>query len=118
MRHIAGKLGVELHAVEFGPDHCHLFVGKCRRYSASELAQRFKGASSRLLRFQPWDRLWDKGLGEASFWSDGYFFESVGRITSDKIKFYIERQQGKHWTSQKHAAHKETHTQSNIENYN
>ncbi|MCK4614075.1 MAG: transposase, partial [Thermoplasmata archaeon] len=33
-----------------------------------------------------------------SFWSDGYFYESVGRVTSKTIKFYIERQQGKHWT--------------------
>ena len=33
-----------------------------------------------------------------SFWSDGYFYESIGRVTTDTIRFYIERQQGKHWT--------------------
>jgi hypothetical protein len=31
------------------------------------------------------------------FWSEGYFYESVGMVTSTAVKFYIERQQGKHW---------------------
>lgn len=91
--------GVKLHAVEFGPGRCHLFVGNCRRYSVSERVRRFKGASSRLLRQELWDRLWDKGLGEV-FWSSGYFYESVGRVTSDVIRYYIMRQQGKHWSSE------------------
>ena len=36
-------------------------------------------------------------LWGGSFWSDGYFYESIGRVTSETMKFYIERQQGKHW---------------------
>lgn len=92
----AAQLGVVVLAVNFGPDHAHLFIGNCRKYSAAELAQHFKGYSSRVLRAQLWSSispyLWGK-----RFWSEGYFFESVGRVTSDSIKFYIERQQGKHW---------------------
>ena len=36
----------------------------------------------------------------SSLWSDGYFYESVGRVTSSTVKFYIDRQQGKHWMHQ------------------
>lgn len=114
MRYIASKLGVELHAIEFGPDHCHLFVGNCRKYSVSELARRFKGASSRYLRYQLWDRLHDKGLGD-SFWTDGYFYESVGKVTNANIKFYIERQQRKHW---KKSIPNQAYTQKSLEDFN
>ena len=96
MRNKAYKLGVFLEAIEFGPDHVHLFVTNCRKYSVSTLANHFKGFSSwhirRTLMEEIRPYLWGK-----SFWSSGYFYESIGRVTSDTIKFYIERQQGKHW---------------------
>lgn len=96
MRNKAYKLGVFLEAIEFGPDHVHLFVTGCRKYSVSTLANHFKGFSSWYIRRNLMDEikpyLWGK-----SFWSAGYFYESIGRVTADTIKFYIERQQGKHW---------------------
>jgi REP element-mobilizing transposase RayT len=71
-------------------------VTNCRRYSVSELVNHFKGYSSWYVRRAlPEDvsmYLWGD-----SFWSDGYFYESIGRVTSKTVKFYIERQQGKHW---------------------
>ena len=92
----ARSLGIQVGAIEFGPDHVHLFVVGCKNYSAAQLAGQLKGYSSRVVRKQCWDvvrkKLWGK-----HFWSAGYFFESVGRVTSDMVKFYIERQQRKHW---------------------
>ena len=39
-------LGVRMEACEFGPDHVHLFVSRCKKnYSVPYLVQRFKGAS-------------------------------------------------------------------------
>ena len=96
---IARRLGLKLYAIEFGPDHCHLFVGGCKNYTVGELAQRFKGASSRELRKLHWGRIKHKLWGD-SFWSDGYFYESIGRVTSDVIEYYIKRQQGKHWAEE------------------
>ena len=93
---IAGRWGVTVEAVAFGPDHAHLFVSGCKNYSAAKLAQYFKGASSRFLRKNYWNRIKGKLYGD-SFWSDGYFAESIGRVTSDSIAYYIKRQQGKHW---------------------
>ena len=44
-RGIAAKHEVRLLAVEFGPEHVHLFMGGCRKYSVSQLAQYFKGGT-------------------------------------------------------------------------
>ena len=57
---------------------------------------RFKGASSRVIRRDYWRNVKKKLWGK-KFWSAGYFAESIGRITSESIIYYIERQQGKHW---------------------
>ncbi|MFH1222280.1 MAG: IS200/IS605 family transposase [Candidatus Micrarchaeota archaeon] len=92
----AAELGIVVLAVNFGPDHAHLFIGNCRKYSAAQLAQYFKGYSSRVMRAQLWSSI-SPYLSGKRFWSEGYFFESVGRVTSESVKFYIERQQGKHW---------------------
>ena len=93
---IAERLGVTIEAIEFGPEHVHLFVSNCKKYSVEKLAMRFKGASSRTLRRDYWSKVKKKLWGK-KFWSAGYFAESIGRITSDSIIYYIERQQGKHW---------------------
>ena len=96
MRRKAHQLGVEIEAIEFGPDHIHIFVTNCRKYSVSELAHHFKGFSSWYVRRAlPEDIM--MYLWGGSFWSIGYFYESIGRVTSDTVKFYIDRQQKKHW---------------------
>ena len=92
----AYRLGVTLESIEFGPDHVHIFVTNCRKYSVSDLAFHFKGSTSYYIRKHAWNEVRTMLWG-GSFWSDGYFYESVGRVTSESIKFYIERQQGKHW---------------------
>ena len=92
-------LGVTIYCVNFGPDHCHLFVGNCRNYSVSDLVKHFKGYSAYILRKNLWKIVSQYVWGER-FWSEGYFYESTGRVTSSSVKFYIERQQGKHWTEE------------------
>ena len=96
LQDIAKRLGIELSALEFGPDHAHAFVTRWRKYSPSQLAQYLKGASSRELRLTLWERVKRYEWGKA-FWSSGYYFGTVGRVTSETVKYYIERQQGKHW---------------------
>ena len=97
MRRKAHRLGIAIEAIEFGPDHIHIFVINCRKHSVSDLAHHFKGFSSWYVRRALPEDVMEYLWGD-SFWSDGYFYESIGRVTSDTVKFYIERQQGKHWT--------------------
>ena len=87
---IAKSLDVALEAVEFGPDHAHLFIGRWENYSIPKLAQRFKGTSSFEIRRRLWNVI-SKYLWGDSFWTDGYFFETVGSVTADARRFYIER---------------------------
>ena len=92
----ARKLGIRIGAMEFGPDHAHVFLVGCKNYSASYIAAQLKGFTSYGIRRRCWNTI-KKHLWGSSFWSDGYFFESVGRVTSEMVEFYIERQQRKHW---------------------
>jgi len=96
-------LGVTLATLEFGPEHVHLFLEDCKNYSVSKLVQHFKGYSSRMVRKEFWDLLQERHPGNA-FWTPGNFHESIGRVTSDNVIFYIERQQKKHW---QHITHEE-----------
>ena len=88
------KIGLE--ACEFGPDHVHLFVSRCKNYSVQYMVQRFKGASSHRIRHELWERVKGKLWGDA-FWSAGYFYRSIGSTTSDAVQYYIEHSQRKHW---------------------
>ncbi len=98
---VANQLNITILALEFGPEHVHLFIGNCKNYSIPQLAQHFKGFSSKVMRKECWNRIKGKLWGN-HFWSSGYFYEAVGRITSETAKFYIERQQGKHWMNIDH----------------
>src|SRR3989344_223328 len=46
----AEKLNVVVITAEFGPDHLHIFVANCKNYTTSELAQKFKGFISYIMR--------------------------------------------------------------------
>ena len=72
------------------PDHVHLLVELPPTVSVSKAVKTFKGGSSRALR-QAHPEL-DEWLWGNSFWAVGYFAESVGRVTENAIKLYIENQ--------------------------
>ena len=93
----ANQLGLVLFSVEFGPDHAHLFVGNCMKCDVPFLAHELKGGSSYFLR-KFYSDIIKPFLWGSKFWSAGYFYEGVGNVTSPSIKYYIERQQGKHWS--------------------
>lgn len=106
---IADTLKIALVAAEFGPDHCHIFLRNWKNYSIPQLAQRFKGASSHALRERfPWLKV---AINRDSFWTDGYFHETVGSVTAQARQFYIERCQNKHWENMEYPEWCENQTQ-------
>ena len=90
------KMGIALGALEFGPEHIHLFLKNCEKYTVPELAGHIKGFSSYYLR-KNYNYLFHRYLWGNSFWSGGYFYESIGRVTTSTVEYYIKNQQGKHW---------------------
>lgn len=92
----AKELKVIIVAVDFGPDHMHFFVANCKNYSVADLIQRFKGFISRMMRKNHWI-LFKEYLYGNKFWTEGYFYRSIGAATTESIKYYIEHSQEKHW---------------------
>ena len=97
---IADRLSVQLAGIGFGPGHAHLSVTACKNNSAAELACRFKGASSKVLRANHADRLKARQLYGDSMWSNGYFYRTVGAVSNEAMKRYITESQKKHWTAE------------------
>ena len=93
---IAKELGLKVEAMDFGPQHFHIFIGNWKNHSIAKLAQMFKGRSSYEMRKRLSKELKVFSRGK-SFWRDGYFYETVGTVTKEARKFYIERCQNKHW---------------------
>ena len=71
-------------------DHVHLCVSIPPKLSVSEFAGYLKGKSA-LMIFDKHPEIgskWDR-----SFWARGYYVSTVGNITEDAIKRYIQEQQ-------------------------
>ncbi len=94
----AQTLGITLSALEFGPDHTHIFVRECRKYAPCEIVGQLKGYASYKMR-KAHKELFSDALWGEKFWSAGYFCRTVGVVTSETVKRYIEEGQQKHWTN-------------------
>ena len=71
-------------------DHIHMIVQLRPDVSVSRAVQLFKGKSSRIMR-KEFPKLKEFFWG-ASFWSDGFFVETVGMVDLKKIKNYVRSQ--------------------------
>jgi len=90
------KMKIIVLAADFGPEHGHLFLANWKNYSIPKIAQAVKGYSSKMMREKHWDLFKDKLWGK-KFWSEGYFYRTVGAVTKESVKFYVEHSQKKHW---------------------
>ncbi|MCX6053810.1 MAG: IS200/IS605 family transposase [Chloroflexi bacterium] len=71
-------------------DHVHLLVSVPPNIAVSELVQRLKGRSSRLM-LQEFGEL-KKAYWGQHLWARGYFVASTGNVTDAIIAEYIEKQ--------------------------
>jgi len=77
------------------PEHVHQFVSLRPNQSPSWVVHKLKGRSARkLFKTFPWLKQFDPKDGKrfwgGQFWSDGYFFRSIGSTTDKAIQFYID----------------------------
>jgi REP-associated tyrosine transposase len=85
------KWGQEVIELEVMPDHVHLLLGCDPRFGIHRLVRYIKGTSSRLLR-QEFPQL-KRRL--PSLWTHNYFVATVGGVTLETLKRYVEGQKGK-----------------------
>lgn len=72
------------------PDHVHILLQFPPDLAIAKAAMFLKGGSSRKLR-QEFPEL-EGFLWGDSFWQDGYFAETVGRMNQAAIRTYIKNQ--------------------------
>jgi len=73
-------------------DHVHIVVEIPPHISVAEVVQIFKGGTSRILRKEFPEM--EEFLWGDSFWADGYFAETVGKVDEEVVKRYIHQQGG------------------------
>ena len=89
LRKTAFRKRCQVHALQIGSDHVHIFVGMPPDCSVSELVRLFKCNSARRL-FQEHPELKCK-FWRGNLWSRGKFYRSIGQVNSETIKRYIEQ---------------------------
>ena len=84
----------ECQIVEFNGerDHVHLILKCPPKVSISKAVNSLKGASSRVLRSRKYPEIKSKLWGK-HFWSPSYFVSSIGGVTIEEIRKYVENQE-------------------------
>jgi putative transposase len=71
-------------------DHVHIVIQTSPSDSLAEVVQILKGGTSRVIRKEFPDM--EEFLWGDSFWADGYFAETVGKVDEEVVKRYIRNQ--------------------------
>ena len=71
-------------------DHVHILVQIWPRESVADVVKRLKGGTSRVIRAE-FPEL-EEFLWGDSFWADGYFAETVGKVEEEIMQKYIREQ--------------------------
>lgn len=87
----AAEMEVETLAFEIMPDHVHIFISTDPTESPAHLVNQFKGYSSHKLR----EEFPELKSRLPTLWSRSYYVGSVGNVSEETIKLYIENQKGK-----------------------
>jgi Transposase and inactivated derivatives len=72
------------------PDHVHMIIQVRTDISISKVVQLLKGGSSKVIRSE-FPEL-EEFLWGDSFWADGYFAETVGKVELEVIRNYVRNQ--------------------------
>lgn len=92
IREIAMEHELEIISGKVARDHVHVFLSYRPTQKVSQIMQWLKGVSSRVV-LQEFPHLRKKFWGR-HFWARGYLAVSLGTITDEMIKEYIDEQEG------------------------
>ena len=89
---VSQEKGFELAEIEVGTkDHVHIFVSAIPKISISYIVKMMKGISGRLL-LKEYPEL-SKELWKGELWNPSYYVETIGSISEDAIRKYIQDQE-------------------------
>ena len=84
---ICNELEIEIIAIECDKDHAHLFLNCLPTLSPSDIMNKIKGVTSKVLREE-----FSKLEKMPSLWTRSYFVSTAGNVSSETIRKYVESQ--------------------------
>lgn len=92
MRHISEMSDFDIEVMETDKDHLHMMVRSEPKLSPLQIVRRLKQMSTSAVWKKYRDFLRHNFYKEQTFWTDGYFVSSIGNVSQETIKKYIENQ--------------------------
>lgn len=92
MRHISEMSDFDIEVMETDKDHLHMMVRSDPKLSPLQIVRRLKQMSISAVWKKYGDFLRHNFYKEQTFWTDGYFVSSIGNVSQETIKKYIENQ--------------------------
>lgn len=87
IKDICNEMDIEIIAIECDKDHTHIFLNCLPTLSPSDIMQKIKGVSSKILRSE-----FNQLSKMPSLWTRSYFVSTAGNVCSETIKKYVENQ--------------------------
>jgi putative transposase len=81
-----------IETMEMDKDYMHLLIRTEPKVSLLQIVRRLKQSSTIRLWKQFGKKLKKDFWKERTFWSDGYFVSTVGDVSSETLRRYIEEQ--------------------------
>jgi putative transposase len=87
VKFICEEMEIQIIAIECDKDHTHMFLNCLPTLSPSDIMQKIKGVTSRVLRdeFLELKRM-------PSLWTRSYFVSTAESVSSETVKKYVENQ--------------------------
>ena len=92
MRHISEMSDFDIEVMETDKDHLHMMVRSEPKLSPLQIVRRLKQMATSAVWKKYRDFLRHNFYEEQTFWTDGYFVSSIGNVSQETIKKYIENQ--------------------------
>lgn len=88
---ISTQYEFEIKEIEIMPDHIHLFISTKPTIAPTDVVRILKSISAREL-FKKFPKLKEFYNRSGSLWSKGYFASTVGKVSEETVKRYIQEQ--------------------------
>lgn len=92
MQPISEMSDFDIEVMETDKDHLHMMVRSEPKLSPLQIVRRLKQMSISAVWKKYGDFLRHNFYKEHTFWTDGYFVSSIGNVSQETIKKYIENQ--------------------------
>lgn len=92
MKDISYQYDFDILEIEVDKDHIHIMIESEPKLSPLMIVRVLKQQSTQIIYGRNRNELKKQFWKENTFWTDGYFCSSIGEVSSETLKRYIENQ--------------------------